>query len=149
MAALRRNSDPQTESNGLKQLDLLNREFSVTPITIDITTIRRQGSLQAAIGLCIAASGKDRKQIYGALDIDAATFSRIESAQANFPPNKLCALMGLCANEAPLIWLAEARGYDFTSMRKHRSDHERRVAELEAENNDLRRLLKLKAEVMT
>ena len=51
--------------------------------------------------------------------------------------------------QAPLIWLAEARGYDFTSMRKHRSDHERRVAELEAENNDLRRLLKLKAEVMT
>jgi hypothetical protein len=146
MTALRRNLDPQSDSKDLRQLDLLERGNGTAPVEVDIATVRRQASLQAAIGLCIATSGLDRKQIYGSLDIDAATFSRIESGQAHFPPNKLPMLMELCRNEAPLIWLAEGQGYDFSSMRKHRTTHERRVAELEEENRDLRRLLRLKAE---
>lgn len=55
--------------------------------------------------------------------------------------------MRLCGNEAPLIWLAEKCGYDWATIRKHASGQERRVAELEREVGDLRRLLRLKAEV--
>jgi hypothetical protein len=152
MPSFRQKIVPQSDSTNLKdvaarQIDFLEPRAAADRVVVDISTVRRQSSLQAAIGLCIAASGRDRKQIYGALDIDAATFSRIESGQAHFPPNKLVALMHLCGNEAPLIWLCESSGYDFTSMRKHRSNQEKRVAELEQENHDLKRLLRLKADI--
>lgn len=149
MATFRQKVVPQSDSKNLKhpQIDFLDTRHAGDRVTVDVGTIRRQNSMQAAIGLCIAVSGRDRKQIYGALDIDAATFSRIESGQAHFPPNKLTPLMALCGNEAPMVWLCEANGYDFTSMRKHRNDQEQRVAELEQENHDLKRLLRLKADV--
>ncbi len=146
MPSLHLKPDLQRDSKKLGQLELLGGQI-FDHVEIDTASVKKQGSLNAAIVLCITASGLDRKQVYGALGIDAATFSRIESGQAHFPPNKLSNLMDLCGNEAPLIWLCESRGYDFASMRQHRSDQERRLAELEQENHDLKRLLRLKADV--
>lgn len=144
-APFRRKIDLQSDSTPLRQLELLNGK-AADAVQLDVATVLRQASLQGAINLCVSASGLARKQVYGALDIDAATFSRIESGDAHFPPNKVGALMDLCQNEAPLIWLSESRGYDFSSMRKHRNDSERRIAELEQENQDLRRAFRLMQE---
>ena len=93
--------------------------------------------------LCVTASGLARKQIFDELDIDKATWSRIESGDAHFPTNKLASLMTICGNEAPLIWLAERRGWDWSTIRAHASDQERRITELERENLDLQRALRL------
>lgn len=146
MPKFQQNSDVQRDSTNLRQLELLGGT-NFESVELDVTTIRRQPSLAAAVGLCISASGKERKQVYGALDIDSATFSRIESGQANFPLNKLVPLMKLCLNEAPRIWLDEAMGYNSESMRRHQDDGEKRIALLEQENRDLKRLLRLKADV--
>ncbi len=109
--------------------------------------ILKQPSFHAALMLCVTASGLERKQIFGALGIDKATWSRIEAGEAHFPTDRLPRLMELCGNDAPLIWLAERRGFDWSTMRPHSNDQERRVADLEQENRDLKRLLRLKADV--
>lgn len=126
----------------MRQFELLP-EFNCDAVSLDIETIKRQPTMNAAIVLCVMASGLDRKQIYGALGIDAATWSRIESGQAHFPPNKLQPLMQMCGNQAPLVWLQESLGYDSRSITKHRNDDQRRIAELEQENADLKRMFGL------
>ena len=136
----------QHQSTELRQGDL----FAGRPadrVDLDRATILRQPSLHAAMMLCLTASGLARKSVFDALGIDKATWSRIESAHANFPPDKLAELMHICGNEAPLVWLAERCGWDWSTIRPHANDQERRVAELEQENHDLKRLLRLKAQV--
>ena len=121
MPQLDHNSDPQHHSTELEQLDLLAQP-SLTRLDLDLQTVLRQPSLLAALMLCVSASGLERKQIFGRLGIDKATWSRIESGDANFPLDHLANLMRLCGNEAPLIWLAEKCGYDWSTIRKHASD---------------------------
>lgn len=146
MPPLSQKSDPQSDSNNLLQLDLRLRDRA-SHVAVDIAAVARQQTLNAAIVLCVQSSGLDRKQVYTALEIDPATWSRIESGQANFPVNKLDPLMDLCANEAPLMWLMNARKYDWASVRKKQSDTEMKLAKMEQENTDLRRLLKLRTEI--
>lgn len=119
-----------------KQIPLrLVREVS----PIDHGLVASQPSLLSAIKLCISVAGFDcDKQVYGALDIDAGHWSRIHRGEAHFPTDKLIALMELCGNEAPLMWLLHHRGYDLHSLRKRESETEaqlrlEREARLEAE----------------
>jgi hypothetical protein len=146
MPPLSPKADPQSDSNNLLQFDLHLRDRG-SHVAVDIAAVVRQKSLNAAIVLCVQSSGLDRKQVYTALEIDPATWSRIESGQAYFPVNKLTQLMDLCANEAPLMWLMDARNYDWASVRKKQSDTEMKLAKMEQENVDLRRLLKLRSEI--
>jgi helix-turn-helix protein len=146
MPPLSQKTDPQSDSNNLLQLDLRLRDRA-SHVAVDLAAVARQQTLNAAIVLCVQSSGLDRKQVYTALDIDPATWSRIESGQAYFPVNKLDQLMDLCANEAPLMWLVNARRYDWASLRKKQSDTEMKLAKVEQENTDLRRMLKLRAEI--
>lgn len=87
----------------------LARRPAVTEIPLEI--VMRGKDLLAAINLCIDVSGLDDKELSITLGIDAAQWSRIRKGDAHFPPRKLGALMDLCGNEVPLIWLARARGY--------------------------------------
>lgn len=148
MASFRRKVELQRHTNDLAvdavQLDLLAKKPE--PMALDIDAIRRQPTIGHAINLCIISSGLERKEVFDPLKMDAALLSRIETGKAYFPAPKLNGLMDLCNNEAPLIWLSESRGYDFESMRKHRNDNERRIAELEQENGDLRRAFRLMIE---
>jgi hypothetical protein len=49
--------------------------------------------------------------------------------------------MDLCGNEAPLMWLVDARGYELTSLHKRESETERENRLLREENAALRRVL--------
>lgn len=146
MPSLSQKTDPQSDSNNLMQLGLRLKDRA-SHVSVDIDAVARQQSLNAAIVLCVQSSGLDRKQVYSALGIDGATWSRIESGKAYFQPNKLEQLMDLCGNEAPLMWLVNARGYDWASVREKQSEVEKQLAKMQQENADLRRLLKLRAEV--
>jgi hypothetical protein len=98
---------------------------------LDPRIVMAQPSLLGAIKLCISVAGFDsEKQVYGALEIDAGHWSRIARGEAHFPVDKLPALMDLCGNEAPLVWLTHARGYDVASLRKRETDIERENREL-------------------
>lgn len=145
MPTFDRKADPQRDSIGLTQVGLRLKSRSLS-VVIDLGAVTRQPSFNAAIVLCVQSSGLDRKQVYTALDIDPATWSRMESGRAHFPVNKLEQLMDLCGNEAPLMWLVNARGYEWESVREKQTEIEKRLADAQQENADLRRLLKLRAE---
>ncbi len=99
-----------------------------TPTQVDPGLVERQPSMLSAIKLCISLGGfASEKQIYMALGIDAGHWSRILRGEAHFPVDKLCELMDLCANEAPLLWLLHARGYEASSLRRRESETERQL----------------------
>jgi hypothetical protein len=113
--------------NAVDQRELsLVRTPDRTDVTLDIVT--RQPSLSKAIALCIQFSGLLDKEILLALDIDAGHWSRIVKGDANFPTNRLGDLMDICGNDAPLMWLAHARGYGLVVLR---TESERRAEEAE------------------
>ncbi|WP_229011577.1 hypothetical protein [Paraburkholderia gardini] len=96
------------------------------PQDIDGRLITQQPSFLAAIKLCISLGGFEAdKEIYSALDIDAGHWSRMHRGEAHFPVDKLCALMDLAGNEAPMLWLVQSRGYDLYSLRRQETELER------------------------
>lgn len=108
---------------------------------VDLRIVLAQPSLLAAIKLCITAAGFEcEKVVYGELDIDAGHWSRIMRGEAHFPTSQLVPLMKLCGNDAPLLWLLAAQGYDPTSVRRSEDDKDRRLREA------LERLDRLEAE---
>jgi hypothetical protein len=97
---------------------------------VDPRLVTAQPSMLGAIKLCISLGGfESEKVVYGDLGIDAGHWSRIHRGEAHFPVDKLTQLMDLCGNEAPLIWLTNARGYEATSLRKRESETERALRE--------------------
>lgn len=95
---------------------------------IDEKLIRQQGTLLAAIKLCISMAGFDSdKEVFMPLGIDAGHWSRICKGDAHFPVDKLPSLMDLCGNEAPLLWLINVRGYEMSSLRPKESETETKL----------------------
>lgn len=106
---------------------------------IDPKLIRQQGSLLAAVRLCISMAGFDSdKEVFMPLGINAGHWSRMCSGDAHWPLDKLCALMDLCGNEAPLLWLIEARGYEPGLLRQRETEVETRLRVAEDEVRKLR-----------
>lgn len=114
--------------SGVEQHELpLSRRAVMQDVPLELVTKRK--SLLGAINLCIDLSGLDDKEVQLALDIDAGHFSHLRKGKGHFPPDKIGALMDLCGNEAPLIWLAHTRGYGLVVLK---SEAERRAEEAEA-----------------
>ena len=115
------------KSNHLHALELgqIPMRMVRTHQSVDPSLVTAQPSLLASIKLCISLGGFEAdKQVYGALDIDASHWTRIHRGEAHFPVDKLNALMDLCGNEAPLIWLTHSRGYDVSSLRHRETEME-------------------------
>lgn len=117
-------------------------------LSVDVAPqeIAREKTLGSAIGLCIKAAGLEPKQAMDALRVDGkpmdkAQWSRWESGQEGVMWPKLVALMDACGNDAPLLWMLHARGYDLHSVRRIESEVERQNRLLREENAALRRVL--------
>lgn len=137
-------------SENRKQLDLLpGAEPHVEPMTPElIRSIRKRPTFLAAWNFAVDFAALEDKQVYQPLGIDSAHWSRIRTGRASPPGDeRFVRFFDIVQNEIPLAWLVESRGYDWMSLRKHRSDHERRIAELEQENRDLRRIFALQADM--
>lgn len=121
----------------------LSRHANPVPVTADM--VERQDSMLAAIRLCVSLSGLEDNEVALALDIQAAQWSRILAGTAHMPPNKIGDLMDLCGNEAPLLWLANARGYGLHLLKseaeRQRDEAQNELAAKERENALLRDLL--------
>lgn len=114
---------------------------------LDVGLVAKQPSFTASIVLCQTLSGLEDKELCGKGGVinDPATWSRIKSGANNFPQDKLCRFMDMCGNEAPLVWLADRRGYGLVEketelerrLRVEREEKER----LASENKLLRDLL--------
>lgn len=91
-------------------------------------------TLGGAITLCAKLAGKEGKEVMDAIRIDGkpldkAQWSRWESGQEGVVWSKFSALMDFCGNDAPLLWMLHARGYDLNSLRKRETELERRLRE--------------------
>jgi hypothetical protein len=131
-----------TDSKVRHQLELLpTQEPYVEPVTPELVRlVKRKPTFLAAWNLAQTHADLEDKQCYQPLGIEASHWTKIGKGLASPPGDeRFVRYMDVVRNEIPLIWLVEARGYDFLSLRKHRSDHERRIAELEEENRELKR----------
>jgi hypothetical protein len=118
------------------------------PSEVTAKEIGREKSLGGAIGLCVKAAGFEPKQMQEALKTDKAQFSRWESNSEGIVWPKFSALMDLCGNDAPLLWMVCQRGYDLASLRRKETETARelrlaqeQIAQLQQERAVERRLL--------
>jgi len=99
------------------------------PSEITAQEVARETSLGGAIALCAKAAGLEPKEIQAKLKTDKAQWSRWESGQEGVVWPKFVALMDACGNDAPLLWMLHARGYDITSLRRKETELEARLRE--------------------
>ena len=93
--------------------------------------VQREKSLGAAIALCARVAGYEPKEMTDALKMDKAQWSRWESGQEGVLWPKLVAVMDHCGNDAPLLWMLHARGYDISSVRKRETELEQKLRQAE------------------
>ncbi len=103
--------------------------------------VMRERDLGGAISLCAKAAGLEAKQVQDMLKADKAQFSRWLSGAEGIVWSKFTALMDVCGNDAPLLWMMHARGYDLTSLRRVETELERQNRELRDEVKALRRVM--------
>jgi hypothetical protein len=118
------------------------------PSEVTPQEVAREQSLGGAIDLCAKAAGLTPKQVQDELRSDKAQFSRWTGGQEGIVWPKLVQLMDVCGNDAPLLWMLHARGYDLASLRRRESETERAlrtaretIERLETERAVERRLL--------
>lgn len=119
------------------------------PSAVTLQEVQREKSLGGSIGLCIKAAGFEPKEVTDKLKMDKAQWSRWESGQEGVIWPKLQSVMDFCGNDAPILWMNLARGYDLSSMRKQESETERElriakeeIVQLRAERDVERRLFR-------
>jgi hypothetical protein len=113
------------------------------PSAVTIQEITREKTLGGAIGLCVKAAGLEPKEAMDALRVDGkpldkAQWSRWESGGEGVVWPKLTALMDFCGNDAPLLWMNMARGYDLSSIRRRETELERELRLAQEEVAQLR-----------
>jgi len=111
------------------------------PVEVPQSMLALESTLGGAIGLCAKLAGLEPKQVQDKVKADKAQWSRWESGAEGIVWPKFAALMDACGNEAPLLWMCRARGFDLSSMRKLESETERENRRLREENTALRRVL--------
>ena len=112
------------------------------PCPVTPAEVAREKSLGAALELCAKAAGYALdKELQLKLGVDKAQFSRWQSGEEGIKWPKFEALMDACGNDAPLLWMLHARGYDLYSIRRQETEVERDNRRLREENAALRRVL--------
>lgn len=112
------------------------------PVEVNPSEVMRKSSLGGAIELCLELAGLEPKQLLADLKLDKAQYSRWASGQEGITWPKLGAVMDRCGNDAPLMWMNHARGWDLRAMRRIESETERQNRLLREENAALRRALR-------
>lgn len=124
-----------TGMSGVVQLGL--------PVEWRAAEIARKQSLGGAIELCAELAGYELdKQLATDLKVDKAQFSRWTNGTEGVLWPKLSALMDRCGNDAPVLWMLHARGYDLHSIRRVETELERQNRLLREENAALKRVLR-------
>lgn len=114
-------------------------------VAVPIEMIRNRKNKGAAFTLACDASGLDDKEIFMALDMDKAQFSRIKSGTANLDDDLLSKFCGIVGNRIYPEWQAYQVGCTLvmikTEAERRAEEAERRANTAEAENRLMRQLL--------
>jgi hypothetical protein len=97
------------------------------PSEITAQEVAREATLGGAMSLCAKAAGLAPKEVQDSLKTDKAQFSRWTDDKEGIVWSKLAALMDLCGNDAPLLWMLNARGYDLNSLRKKETELQQKL----------------------
>jgi hypothetical protein len=118
------------------------------PVEVTAQEISREKSLGGAIALCAKAAGFEPKEVMDSIrdpktnkPMDKAQWSRWMSGEEGVVWPKLCSVMDFCGNDAPVLWMYHARGYDVGRVARIESEIERENRQLREENLALRRVL--------
>ena len=119
------------------------------PCDVSKAELTREVSLGGAISLCAKVAGLAPKEVQDAIAADKAQFSRWTDDKEGILWPKLQRLMDTCGNDAPLLWMLHARGYDLSSLRRRETETERenrllreQLAALQQERDIERRLFR-------
>jgi hypothetical protein len=118
------------------------------PSEVTPQEVARESTLGGSISLCAKAAHLTPKEVQDALKADRAQFSRWTDDKEGITWTKLSALMDLCGNDAPLLWMLNARGYDLHSLRKQETETERMLRIAKEENEALRMANKVLVDAM-
>lgn len=111
------------------------------PSNVSVQEILREQTLGGSIDLCAKAAGLVPKQVQDAVKADKAQYSRWVDNKEGIHWGKLASLMDACGNDAPLLWMLHARGYDLSSLRRRETETEQRLRLALEEITALRRVL--------
>lgn len=112
------------------------------PVIVRPEEVVRKKSLGGAIELCAELGGYELdKTLQKDLGVDKAQFSRWLSGGEGVQWPKFRQLMGLCGNDAPVLWMAHECGYDLHSLRKRETETERELRLAREEIVALRRVI--------
>lgn len=117
-------------------------------VEVPLSEVVRKPSLGKAIEYCAELAGYSYdKELEKALSahgvkVDATQLTRWKQGAEGIKWDRFCALMDVCGNDAPLLWMAHARGYDVSTIRRVETNVERENRLLREENAALRRVLK-------
>lgn len=78
---------------------------------IDDEIVAKQPTLTRALVVCADLGGMEDKEAAAAAGIDPATWSKVKSAQANFPHARFRLYQQRCKNWLPLQWMARDAGF--------------------------------------
>lgn len=112
------------------------------PVEVPLADVMRQADFGSAIALCISLGGRPRKALEAELSLGGGQLSRWIDGQEGIKWDRLSALHAFCGNDAPLLWMAHASGYDLHAMRRRETETERENRLLREENAALRRALR-------
>lgn len=107
------------------------------PVFVSPEEVARKRDFGGSIDLCLELGGKAPKEAQADLKFDKAQFSRWQSGQEGVTVPKLFTLMDYCGNDAPLLWLCNARRWDLHAMRKVETELERENRLLREQNSAL------------
>jgi len=111
------------------------------PVEVAPHEVMRKTTLGGAFELCAELGGLEPKEIQSDLKLDKAQWSRWVSGYEGIVWPKLVSVMDRCGNDAPLLWMNHARGWDLHAMRRLETETERQNRKLREENAALRRVL--------
>lgn len=117
-------------------------------VDVPVAEVLRKPSLGKAIEYCAELAGYAYdKSLEDALkksgcSVDNTQLTRWKQGGEGIKWEKFSALMDVCGNDAPLLWMLSQRGYDLTSLRRLESETERENRLLREENAALRRVLR-------
>jgi len=125
----------------------MNQQALIRP-DIPLDEVARKPSLGKALEYCAElANYSYDKQLEDAMrkhgvHVDKTQLSRWQQGSEGIKWERFTALMDVCGNDAPLLWMLHARGYDLHSVRKLESETQKENRLLREENNAMRRILK-------
>jgi hypothetical protein len=143
--------DRQSQTNRMtepEQPGLFDAAPRRIPLEFSLSDIRKLKSESHALRFSMRVSGYDPKEIPLLFNIDPGQWSNILNGKKHFPHDRRNEFMDFIGNEVLLMYGCESRGYDFSTLRKHKSELEVRLEEAEKRARDAEYKLQVAVELL-